>query len=295
MNIAIIGNDYFGTKLAKQLKNVNKEHRYSYYDTNAKLTEKIRFALALPFVDIVYSLSATVRGGGALSLALKLNKKIIQHFIGSDVLTSQEEYKNENVNWHLVKNSRFFCEVNWIQEELAQIEIDAKIVPIMAYENFTKPVEIDNFSILTYLGKGKEKYYGIDDFIKLAKEFKEIKFKIAGIDSYENLPPNIECLGWTNLKEELQKTAVYIRNAKHDGLAFSVIEALAEGRYVAMNYEFDYCDYFRNFEDLKDIVLKRYQAYQNDKLDINIEAVKFVKNEFNKERVLTNLINNLVK
>jgi len=152
MNVAIIGNSYFGPKLAKQLSDFDKKNNYKFYDTNAKIVDKIKFALNLPFIDIVYSVSATISGGGALKSALKFNKKIVQHFIGSDVLSAQEDFKANRINKKLIQNSKYLCEVKWIQNELKEIEIDSKIVPIMAYDNFNKPKEIKNFSVLTYLG-----------------------------------------------------------------------------------------------------------------------------------------------
>jgi len=295
MNIAIMGNSYFGSKLAKQLSSFDRKNSYFFYDTNAKIIDKIKFALHLPFIDVVYSLSASIRTGGALKLALLFNKKIVQHFIGSDVLSAQKDFEANNINNKLIEKSDYLCEVEWIEDELKEIEINSEIVPIMAYETFTNSKEIENFSVLTYLGKTKEKYYGIDDFIRLANNFKEIKFKIAGIDSYRNLPKNIKCLGWTDLKKELQNSAVYIRNAKHDGLAFSVIEALAEGRYVAMNYKFPFCDYFNNYSELENIIRKKFVTYQRNALDINYDGIKYIKAEYSNEKVLANLVKNLTE
>jgi len=194
MTIVLIGNSYFGPILAKQLAGFDSKNSYLFYDTNAKIIDKIKFALNLPFIDVVYSVSATISGGGALKSALKFNKKIVQHFIGSDVLSAQEDFKANRINKKLIQNSKYLCEVKWIQNELKEIEIDSKIVPIMAYDNFNKPKEIKNFSVLTYLGKDKEEYYGINDFIQLANDFSKIEFKIAGIDNYRNLPKNIKCL-----------------------------------------------------------------------------------------------------
>jgi len=157
----------------------------------------------------------------------------------------------------------------------------------MAYENYLTPKEFGSFSVLTYLGKGNEGYYGIEYFIKLAKDFPQIEFRIAGIDEYPNLPDNIKCLGWINLTEELQNATIYIRNAKHDGLAFSVIEALALGRYVAMNYNFPFVDYFKSYDELKDIIANKNRLFQEGKLEINYKAIEFVKSNFNKSNVLS--------
>jgi len=290
MNIALIGNSYFGPKLAKQLSNFDRKNSYLFYNTNAKTIDKIKFVLHLPFIDVVYSISATINGGGALKVALKFNKKIVQHFIGSDVLSAKKDFKINNINKKLIEKSNYLCEVRWIQYELKDIKIDSQIVPYIAYETFNNPKNIENFSVLTYLAKDKEKFYGVDDFIRLANDFKEIEFKIAGIDRYKNLPKNIKCLGWTDLKKELQNSAIYIRNAKHDGLAFSVIEALAEGRFVARNYKFPFCEYFNNYSELKNIIQKKFLQYNRNALGLNHAGIKYIKEEYSNQKVLANLV-----
>jgi len=291
MRVAIIGNSYFGTILAKQLQKFDTNNRYIFYDTDKNIIDKIRFILALPLIDVVYSVSASISGGGALNTALKFNKKIVQHFIGSDVLTAQDDKKHDRINIKLIQKSKYLCEVEWIQNELKSLNIDAKIVSLMAYEQILTPKEFKNFSVLTYMSKGKEDYYGVKDFIKLASDFPDIEFKIAGIDFYKDLPQNIKCLGWIDLNKELQNSVVYIRNAKHDGLAFSVLEALGLGRYVAMNYNFPFVDYFKNYEELKNIISSRYSDFKRDKLNINNKAINFIKLNYNQEQVLSDIVN----
>ena len=295
MNIAIIGNSHFGQILTKQLSNYDKANSYKFYNTNEKVIDKIRFALDILKIDIVYSLSASICAGGALNLALKFNKKIVQHFIGSDVLSAIEDYKNGDINKYLIEKTKYLCEVDWIRDELKEIKIDAKITPIMVYENFIKPKGFNGFSVLTYVGKDKEKFYGIDDFIKLAKDFPAINFAIAGIETYDNLPKNIKCLGWINMNQELQESTIFIRNAKHDGLGFTVIEALSLGRVVFYNYDFSYVNSFKSYQELKEKFEIKYEAFKNGKLEIDYKAIEFVKEQFNREKVLNGLVEEILK
>lgn len=290
----MIGNSHFGAILAKQLQQFDINNKYTYYNTSELFKDKVKFIVKLFTIDIVYSVSATISGGGALNLALRFNKKIIQHFIGSDVLSAINDYKNNHINTLLIEKSHYLCEVDWIQKELSDIHIKAKCTSIMAYENFIKPKEFDKFSVLTYAGKGREKFYGIDDFVQLASDFPYIEFKIAGIEYYDNLPSNIECLGWVNMIEELQKSTIFIRNAEHDGLGFSVIESLSLGRITLYNYDFPYLDYFNSYAQLKDIINKNKQLFDDGKLKINQEAIDFVKKNYNEKYVLTNLIKEII-
>ena len=295
MNVAIIGNSHFGPLLAKQLNEFDTKNSYIFYNTNEKKIDKIKFALHMFKIDIVYSVSASISSGGALSLALKMNKPIVQHFIGSDVLTAIEDFKNDRVDTKLIEKSRYLCEVDWIKEELKEINIDAQVQPIMVYENFPQPQKFGAFSVLTYMGKGKEKFYGIDDFMQLAKDFSEISFKIAGIENYPNLPENVKCLGWVDMQDAMQNATVFIRNAKHDGLGFTVVESLALGRIVFYNYEFPYVNSFQNYKELKEKFEMKYQEFQDSILDIDYEAIEFVKENFNRDKVLYTLIKKLLK
>jgi len=295
MFIALIGNTHFGLILTKQLNEYDTNNSYKFYNTNESKLDKIKFALNLPFIDVVYSISASIRDGGALNLALKFNKKVVQHFIGSDVLSAQIDFKNKNINQKLIEHSHYLCEVNWIQDELNEINISSEVKALMVYEKFLKPKLFKEFSVLTYMGKGKEQFYGIEDFIKLAQDFPTIQFKIAGIESYVNLPENIRCLGWIDMMDELQNSTVFIRNAKHDGLGFSVIEALSLGRVTFYNYDFPYVNYFEDYNDLKKQFGYCVDEFRGSKLTVNDEAIEYIKKIFNKEKVLNDLIEVLTK
>ncbi|HFU74657.1 MAG TPA: glycosyltransferase family 1 protein [Arcobacter sp.] len=289
MNIAVIGNNYFGNIITEKLKKYDKKNTYKFYDTNTKKIDKIKFVLNILHIDIVYSVSASVQGGGALNIATFFNKRIVQHFIGSDVLTAEQDFKKGNVSDKLIKSSTFLCEVEWIKDELKNISIDAAVVPIMAYKQEKKPKDFENLSVLTYMSKGKEEFYGVQDYIALAKNFPKITFKIAGIDSYEDLPHNVKCLGWIDMIEELQNTTVFIRNAEHDGVGFSVIEALSLGRIVLYNYKFPYVQSFSNRENLIAEFEKIKKTFDRGELELNFEAIEFVKQEFDEQKVISNL------
>jgi len=291
MNIAIIGTGYFAQKLAKQLNEFDKNNRYFFYNTSENKLDKIKFFLHLPWIDTVYSVTASISGGGALKTALFLDKKIVQHFIGSDVLTSIEDIKHNRVNQGLLEKSHFFCEIDWIQEELAAIDIQAKIASIAVYERDVVPLKPKKFSVLTYMGKGKEEFYGIDDFIKLAETFQDVEFKIAAVESYDKkLPKNITLLGWVDMDKELQNCTCYIRNVKHDGLAFSVLEALGYGRTVFYNYKFPYAYYFSDTNALIEKMAKVKEAFENGEWDVDYKAIEFVKKDYSKDDVLSNLV-----
>lgn len=292
MNIAIIGNSHFGPILTKQLSKFDKQNSYKFYNTNEKKIDKIKFSLDIFKIDVVYSVSASISGGGALNLALKFNKKIVQHFIGSDVLSAIDDYKNGNINKNLVENSKYLCEVYWIENELNEIDIKATVASIAIYDkksiNSSMP---DKFTILTYMGKGKEEYYGIDTLIVLSRKFPDIEFRVAGTDCYSKpLANNIKLLGWIDIDKEFEESVCYLRNVKHDGLSFSVLEALGYGKKVFYNYNFPHTIYFRDNNDLVEKISEQKRLFNSGKLEIDQEAIDFIKKYYLKERVLENLV-----
>jgi hypothetical protein len=292
MNIAIIGTGYFAQKLAKQLNDFDKKNSYYFYNTSENKLDKIKYFLHLPFIDTVYSVTASISGGGALKAALKFNKNIVQHFIGSDVLTSIDEIKNNRVNQELVQKSHFYCEIEWIQSELADIGIKADIASIAVYEKEVAPKKPKTFSVLTYMGKAKEEFYGMSDFVKLAEAFPAVEFKIAAVDQCEKeLPKNITLLGWADMDKEFQKCVCYVRNAKHDGLAFSILEALGYGRAVFYNYDFPHVNYFTTADELIALVKAVKDEFDHNQWDIDYDAITFIKEKYSKEDVLGNLVN----
>jgi hypothetical protein len=291
MKIAIIGNSHFGPILTKQLSEFDKNNSYSFYDTNGKKLDKIKFALNLPFTDIVYSLSASISGGGALKLALKFKKRIVQHFIGSDVLTAQEDLKNGKINYQLLNKSKFITVSPWLQDELKHLNIFADIYPHSIFETYAPIKDFYSLRVLTYQSKGKELFYGMSDLIKLALAFPSIEFRIAGIEKFDGLPTNIKCLGWINMLEELENSTLFLRNAEHDGLPFSVIESLGLGRSVFMrNANFPYVTNFKNYIDLKKKFSIFVEDFNANKIKVNYQAINFIKKEYSKNHVLGNLV-----
>ena len=106
------------------------------------------------------------------------------------------------------------------------------------------------------MAKGREEFYGIEKLLRLASDFPDIEIKIVGISEYyKSAPANVKFLGWVeNMDEQYQNCVLYLRMPEHDGLAFSVLEALANGRYVGYSYEFDNVFFIKNYTELSRVV-----------------------------------------
>lgn len=294
MKALIIGLPYFSNKLAHSLAGFDKDNNYIALNTYEKRIDKFKYVLNLLNTDVVYSIGGALSGCKSIDIALAFQKKIVMHWVGTDVLNAISDYKNNRVDFKYVQNIRHFCEVSWIQDELKQIGIDAEIVQFATFDKkISKANSLpDKFSILSYVGKGREKFYGIEKLIRLASDFFEIEIKIVGISEYHlPVPSNIRFLGWVeNMDDEYRNCVLYLRMPEHDGLAFSVLEALANGRYVGYEYAFPNCFQVCTYNDLKSLVLNLFYNFYNSALEPNTSGATYVKSNFNNNTVLDNLI-----
>jgi hypothetical protein len=288
MKTLVIGLPYFAKMVAKNLSDIDFGNKYISLNPSEKLVDRIRFLLHLPFADVVYLIGASTSCGGSLKSALLLKKKIVMHWVGTDVLVAHKAFKNKKIDHELLKRARHLCIVSWLQEELKQIGIHADIVPITGFENeIPDPQPLpEKFSILSYVGKTKEQaeFYGVKHLIRLAIDFPHIEIKIAGKTEYDQpLPDNIKILGWiTDMASHYKECVLYLRLTEHDGISFMVLEALSHGRYVARSQEHEICYFVPTYAHLKDIVEKLYLKHQAGTLKENREGFCYIRNNFNK-------------
>ncbi len=294
MKVLIIGLPKFAKNLAQNLSDFDPNNKYRALNTYYNFVDKFRFIYHILNCDILYSLNGSIYKSRAFNLALKLNKKLIMHWVGTDVIKANAKYRNGVINKEYINNASHFCEVGWIKEELKELEIDANIVNFVSFNNnisydITLP---EHFSILTYIGENREIFYGINEINALAQEFPDIPINIIGISAYkETLPDNVKLLGWVeNMDSLLRKTVLCIRFTKHDGLSSFVLEALAKGRHVAYRYNFPHCLWTEDFNSLIDTVNSLRHKFNQNLLSINKEGIKYIKEHFNKQFILSNLI-----
>jgi glycosyltransferase involved in cell wall biosynthesis len=294
MKIILIGLPYFAKNIAENLKEIDRSNAYNAIEPCTGVLQKLIYFWSIITADVIYQIGGSHVTGGALRLAMSLNKKIIMHWVGTDVLNLTAAFRKGEVDAELIKRSTHLCEVDWMQKELARVNIFADIVQIAC---FGKEIQLpskfpDYFSILTYVGKGREIFYGIDKFITLARLFPEIEIRIAGISTYsEALPANIRLLGWVDdMEEEYRNCVLYLRLPEHDGLAFSVLEAMASGRYVGYINEFFGTQKIENEAELVKFVKLLLSKFNMNNLKINQSGYDFVVNNYSKNKVINRLV-----
>jgi hypothetical protein len=291
--ILVIGIPYFARKLAKNLQELNSDVSFIALDTSKTFLDKIRYVYHIWSAKTIYQIGGNAYLGGALRFAYLLRKRLVFHWVGTDVLMAQGNFKNHTANIKFLEYVEHLCEVHWIQEELNELGIFPQIMQIACIDQIDNlPTSFpEQFSILTYMTPGREEFYGLSKIVALAEQFPNIKIRIVGISTYHSkLPSNIEIRGWvSDMKKEYLDSCLYLRLPEHDGLSFSVLEAMSLGRYVGYSQRLEGTEQVTDFDSLIKLIISLKEKHSLGELSLNFEGINFVKNNFQKDSVLKEL------
>jgi len=211
MKVLVIGLPHFAKNLAEELKQFDAGNEYVWLDTYYNYWDKVRFLYHVLNCDIVYSLNGTISKSIVFDLVLKFKKKLIIHWVGTDVIKSKVNHEKGRINELYINNAIHFCEVDWIQRELKEIGISAEPVPFLSFDNSRYAADPfpKKFSLLTYIGLNRAEFYGFNEIIALAQKFPTIDINVVGISEYdEELPDNLKLLGWIKLCPGIGNTTI---------------------------------------------------------------------------------------
>jgi hypothetical protein len=291
--ISFIGRPIFVGKLVEHLNEYNDTHVYHIIKGDGSFWQRINMLFHLVSSDIVFSMAGAIYRNRFISMALALRKKVAMYWIGTDVLEARESYQKGWVNSRFINQVQHLCETDWIQQELKEIGVNARIVPMFALDQVPEPVPFPpQFSILAYVGKDRETFYGMPKLIRLANDFPKVEIKIFHISEYSlALPPNIKLLGWIDdLAGEFNDCVLFLRLPEHDGLGFTVLEALSHGRYVGYSYPFDHTMHINSYDILQCKVHDLYERFNSGSLDLNLAGVEFIRENHNYPEVMRGLL-----
>jgi hypothetical protein len=297
MKVLIIGLPYFSAYIQKKLQAHFPAHQFVNLNTYYHYRDKIRFAYHLPSTDVVYSINGATHGSRSIDWALKLHKKIVFHWVGSDLMNAKVDFQKGIINADYIQKVTHLTDTPWFVQELADIDIKASFAPLNAVAfNFEVNPELpDTFSVLTYIKQGSEFFYGIDTIISLAMQFPQIVFNIAGMDHFEQeLPSNIKLLGWVDdMRAHIKKNWLSLRMPIHDGLSFFVIESLAEKRYVIYNQLFQPSLMAKDADSAAIIIQDLWNQFKANTLGPNLKGSSYIQKHFNEKQVLSTIFNAL--
>lgn len=294
MKIILVGLPYFVNKIGAQLKNYAPENSYVLLDTYYNNWDKLRYLYHVLSADLIYSINGAITGSRVFDLAIRLNKKVIMHWVGTDIVTAQEQYQNGKHNEKYISKAIHFCEAKWSKIELGKIGIEAEIVGIAGIDILSQKFNMPAaFSLLSYIPEHREDFYGIKRIISLAKALPDISIRIVGMSrsKYSDFPKNIQLLGWVNnMSELIRESIICLRLPEHDGLSFFVLEAMAHERYVVYVNDFPNCYQYKNDNDLIDYVNKTKEKFDNKTLGLNEQARAYIIEHHDTNKILSDLI-----
>ena len=294
MKVLIIGYKYFSQSLALDLQKYDVVNQYIYVESKLIFIEKIKLVFAIITTDKLFIIGGCINSSKVIDIALFFKKDIFMEWVGSDVLNAKKDYINGMKNKKYINEIQHYCEIDWIRKELWEIGISTKICDIVRVEEDIKVdqsnIKNNNIIVLAYVGKNREEFYGMKNILKLAQLYPEIEFRVCGTDG-ENIngPKNIVFLGWVNdMRDEFKKSSAFLRLVEHDGLAFSVIEALSFKKWVLYSQPFEYTYSYSSFDEMIksfDIIIKKILNGES-----NCRGKQYVFNRYSKNKVLNNIV-----
>lgn len=300
MKVIVVGLPLFAKRLAKSLGNFDKSNSYTWLNTYYSNIDKLKARFLIPRAECIISINGSIETSKVFDLALNRKTPLIMIWVGTDVITATAAFKSGKYRKDYIENAVHFCEVNWIQDELKAIGINADIVN---FASFDKKFQLMNpisqkFTVLTYIPNQRSEFYGPNLFLNVARSFPDINFIIAGTkaEEYQPLPENVKALGWVEDMDSLYADVhLCVRIPEHDGLSTFILESLARGKDVIYKYPFDYCLQAGNEMEFKSVLQSRYSLFINGLWESNRSGAEFIANEFNSTQILGELKKRIIE
>jgi hypothetical protein len=274
--------------------------------------------------DIVYWIYGP--GPDLYSLFAKIIKprsKIVIHWVGSDVTYLDQNLHAGNIRkrlyymiWMMVNNSSIrenkvfhFAHGKWLQKELNHLGLRTNYLPIASIHNILKvehpQIHEIKYDVISYIPYCRFDFYGGNIFLKLASMMPENKFLIINsdlnlneIEAIDIYPENLTALpkqSFDDTQKLYTESKCFLRLTKHDGMSFSVLEALYHKLHVLWTCDFPNVVKVQ-LDDFDDI-LNKTKAIITDWKPNQI-GHDFVVNNFNDEKMQSwydNMLNQFIR
>ena len=223
----------------------------------------------------------TVSSRKLLWAARRMGKRVVLHWVGTDVLVLAKavaQGNREPLEFYQAIADFHFADSPEIAAELAELGLHAEVFRLLPTSVEAREVPMPREpAVLTYWSSAHREFYRGDIVDALADEFKDVKFFVAGSDGAgQPRHPNMQYLGWLpSLEAVYGKTSVLIRMPEHDSLSAMVLEMLARGRWVIYSKPFPHTETATNLEEAR-AALARCLARQGP----NREGQEYVRQNF---------------
>lgn len=277
--VLVHGLVYFGQIFADFMNGGEWEFRY-YPDEGLRNLAAIFRELAS--CDLVYQLGGRITRGKFLHVAHALNKKrIVMHWMGSDVLDEQRDATSDRADPWVLHRLHHWAESDWMVREVAAIGAACELVPFPSALIPELPTPLpQKFNVLVYMPSVERgDLYGLDRIVQVSRELPQISFDLVGLRDgpIPDPPENLRIHGRIpNLLEFYRRSTVVWRPVRHDGVSWMVLESLGHGRHVLWTYRFPGCVEVRDAADARDEISRLHRLHQEGSLSINQDGVQFI-------------------
>jgi len=297
MLVLINGLPHFSKKLAEGLNNNDEGIRFVFCNTYQSKRDQLKFLFLLPFAKAVISMNGVTSNSGSLNWVLRLRKKLIMQWMGTDLLNATKQHQAGTLNRKYIDYATHWVDASWLKEEVEALGVPAQEVQFKKVDPVVLIKSYFEFELITYIPQSRQAFYGLNQIVELALHYSQLKFHVFGMkDTEEKLPTNIYCHGWTSEQEFLEKMrhcAVYIRLTEHDGNSLSVIQALNSGCEVVWNYPAPHVHYTASQSDNQRALFEAIEEVTLRDLKPNIDHHKYVQNTYSEYAIRTNYLNQL--
>lgn len=293
MLVLINGLPHFSEKIAKDLNEFDSNNKFVFYNTYESTWAQLRFLLALPFCGAVISFNGASDQSSSLDWVLRFKKKLIMQWHGTDVLLAVERNRSGTINRKYIDYAKHLASAPWFIDELKEVVTDIGYCPFGYVESVGNEANYNDVSVLSYVSKNRESFYGWDEIYEASKLLPNTQFTIVGSNG-EGLPSakNITFKGWvteSNLNKLMEEHAIFVRLTEHDGKAITVSKALAKGCEVIWTYPYECCELVKKDSiELKESIEFLSKQIKGRNFKPNNENIKFAKTSLLKNLVLSN-------
>ncbi len=261
------------------------------YNKGSRIFRFISFIIQILSVDYIYYGYGEVNINWKMKLISLFKKKMIMHWIGTDVINLSKnkavvDFLNKNVSVHLA------CAKN-IKDELETLGINAIELPIIpAKFDIDKMKAPQKHAALFYLPDDRERFYGIEYLKLLSDKFDKVDFYVVGntkydFNSFNKNVINMGRISKNEMDELYKKISILVRIPEHDGLSLMLLEALLRGKDVFYTYEYPYAIKYVDNNDL----VKQFKNITDKAPKVNIDGRNYVLKSYNIEDIKNKLYN----
>lgn len=295
MLVLVNGIPYFAERMSDDFNEFDKGNRYVYCNTYYSRWAQLKYLFLLPFAGAVISVNGVAERSKSLDWALKLKKKLLLYWQGTDVQTAVNLTRSGKIYRAYIDYAAHLGVAPWFVDELGSIGVKVTYAPYAHVEVIGNDKVYSDVRILSYLAKNAEKFYGWEYIRAIALKRPDIGITIVGSQG-EGLdaPENVTFKGWVSAEEmnELFRShAIFARMTEHDGKALTVAQALSAGSEVIWTYPFEHCYHVNHDVDqFIETIESLDRKIRERGLRPNQENLAFARGAFERNAVLSSLV-----